>query len=411
MSVELVFESQSRFSIWRDDTKTTPLFTFRDSLSPSNTQKKYLIDFCLEQQLSRRVAFRLLMPACLDLFPLSIEDKPVTPEDSCFWQYPAITEKLALEKHREILRVNVTTEHTGSINAYLGLPWATFIDKKSMPGVARQMVRTRLLGYRLLAEEWKLKWGKDLLVHTVCQHTQWEKMLVFWRTLGITDVHLSHCEENSLGVASNYGVRVHSWPLVAANVVNTDRAEGLTFGKRLREKRYLASFIGSYLSNHRSNVRLRLHNEARRDGGADIYVQVNREWHFNAVVYQEQLEGRPLDNFRQSAEQFSTRHYNRLLSDSTFSLCPEGAGPNTLRLWESLAVGSIPVIIVEDWIFPPIPGEDLLWQNCAIHVLRNEIVGLFDRLRQLKANQLEKLEDMQLNGMKLYTKFCHMRCF
>lgn len=407
---ELIFESQKRFRIWKDNDGAVPLLTFIDRLSPKTVQSKHLNSFCIKHQASRRLALRLLMPSCIDLEPLLPRNRPATSQDNYFWQYPAITERLALDNHKETSGTDLLLTSRSSVDSYIGLPWATFIDKKTTPRLVRQVFRTRILGYQRLAEEWGMRWGEDVLVHTVCQHVNWDRMLVLWKAMGITDAHLSHCESSSEGIASNYGIKVHSWSLAAANIVNNSRAEEIAF-RKLEDKKYLASFIGSYLYNHRSNVRIRLRDEANRDGGTDILVHLNREWHFNSVVYQEQIEGSPLNERQLSTDHLLTKKYNRLLSNSIFSLCPEGAGPNTIRLWESLAAGSIPVVIVEDWIWPPIPRRDLSWRDCVVRVSRCQIRGLFDRLRQMKATQEEKLVKMQLNGRRVYESFCQMSCF
>lgn len=44
-------------------------------------------------------------------------------------------------------------------------------------------------------------------------------------------------------------------------------------------------------------------------------------------------------------------------------------------------MGAIPVAIVEDWVWPAIPGAGLRWEDAVIKVRRDEIVGLHARLR------------------------------
>ena len=66
------------------------------------------------------------------------------------------------------------------------------------------------------------------------------------------------------GLAAPYGVRVHSWQLVAANVVNADRREGLEPGRPLQARSRLASFVGAHMPHYRSQVRLRLREEVGR---------------------------------------------------------------------------------------------------------------------------------------------------
>lgn len=244
-------------------------------------------------------------------------------------------------------------------------------------------------------------------LHTVCQHIYWQRLLPFWREIGITDLHLSHLEPD----VHLEDIRVHSWHLAAANVVNADRREGLIFGKDPAAKRWLASFIGAHMPHYRSDVRLRLRDEAVRDGFHDILYELKDDWHFNPIVYQEQVEGRPLDAAQRAAEHRATVRYNEVLSDSVFALCPEGAGPNTIRLWEALAVGSVPVVVVEDWVWPTIPGDDIAWSDAVVHVKRDGIAGLFDRLRWMRRFEPQRVADMQKAAMEVYRRFETKRCF
>ena len=123
------------------------------------------------------------------------------------------------------------------------------------------------------------------------------------------------------------------------------------------------------------------------------------------------MAGERLSEAECAAEQAATRRYNQLLSDSVFSLCPEGAGPNTLRLWESLAVGAIPVVIVEDWVWPSIPGAGLRREDAVIKVRRDELAGLFARLRRMRVEEPERLAAMQAAGREVYERFEGVGCF
>ena len=412
MRRKLLFDLNRRFKIIRVATCSEVTLFLVDSLSPDTVQIVKGDEFSLDRKNDCLAAFRLFFPTPVSSAPLKVGDKPSSIMDTHFWQYPAITEKIALEKHiNETARVGWDERSKKTVQTYFGLPWATYIDKRSIPEVVLSVFGTRFLGYRYLAREWSLKWGREVRVHTVCQHIDWQRMLLLWQSLGITDVHLSHCETNSCDIAYKYGIRIHSWPLAAVNIVNRGRNQGLSVGKSLHDKRYLASFVGSYLPSHRSDIRLRIHSEAITDGGEDIFVELSREWHFNSQVYQEQVKGQLMSATQMSKERLSTENYNSVLSDSIFSICPEGSGPNTIRLWESLAVGSIPVVIVENWVWPSIPDNELSWEDCVIHISREEICGLFHRLRQMKKNELDKLIKMQVAAMSVYKAFHRKRCF
>lgn len=56
--------------------------------------------------------------------------------------------------------------------------------------------------------------------------------------------------------------------------------------------------------------------------------------------------------------------YCNLLGRSRFSICPKGAGPGTMRFWESLKCGSIPILISDSVILP----SDWDWANTIVRV-------------------------------------------
>lgn len=383
-------------------------WSFRDRLSPRTAR---IIDE--EPDLASReghlAALRLLLPPCIPLAPRLVREHPESDADAHFWQFPAITERLAFDNHAALPLPPWQPKFSGPVQAYLGLPWATYIDKQTTPEDVRQVFRTRLHGYRALATEWGLAWGEDVRIHTICQHIYWARLLPLWAELGITDIHLSHCEPKSADIASKYGLRVHSWPLAAANVVNPERREGLAIGKPIAERKRLASFIGAHMAHYRSEIRLRLQDEIQRAGAQDVLYELRDDWHFNPQVYDAQVRGKVLTAEDHTRERVAMIRYNELLSDSIFALCPEGAGPNTIRLWEALAVGAIPVVFVEDWIWPEVPGGN--WDSAVICLRRDEVTGIIERLRRLRQTELDRLVRMQQTGMGLYEKFAKLRCF
>ena len=117
-------------------------------------------------------------------------------------------------------------------------------------------------------------------MHTVCQHVFWERLLPLWQALGVTDLHQSHCEPKPAAAAGAFGMRVHSWPLAAANVVNEDRREGLEMGRPVAARSLLATFVGAHMAHYRSQVRLRLREDAvikvRRDDVAGLFERLRR---------------------------------------------------------------------------------------------------------------------------------------
>jgi hypothetical protein len=222
--------------------------------------------------------------------------------------------------------------------------------------------------------------------------------------LGITDLHLSHAEKGLDPAREGWSFRVHSWPLIAPNIEVPSRRDGIAVGKPIGERRYFASFIGAHMPHYRSEVRLRLLEAARASGRADVVIDLGSEWHFNKVVYKEQVQGKELSDSEADVERLATRRYNEVLSDSIFSLCPEGAGPNTLRLWESLAVGSIPVIISDTWRPPAEAGGGSLLEEAAIWVQSERAGEIFSLLQQVSAAELQARQRAALGAYERYRR-------
>ena len=89
---------------------------------------------------------------------------------------------------------------------------------------------------------------------------------------------------------------------------------------------------------------------------SDFYIRVTDKWHLNDEVYEYQINRKLVPHEHSEEQNEKIMLYNRILSDSRYSLCPVGAGPNTLRFWESIAIGSIPVFFNNEFI-PPFFNE------------------------------------------------------
>ena len=343
------------------------------------------------------------IPLVVDIEPLAIVDRPRSTEDCHFWQYPAATERQAHLNHLLMDSTSHVDVQQRRIHTYLGLPWATYIDRKTYPQDVVAWLRPRLLGLQLLAEAN----GFELAVHTVCQQIHWRRFLEHFVALGITDLHLSHAEKHLDPAREGWPLRLHSWPLMAVNVEDPTRSAGLMPGRPAGERRYLASFIGAHMRHYRSSVRLRLREAAERSRRKDVLVEVGDEWHFNPIVYTEQVGRQAIAETEARRHEAATRRYNEALTDSVFSLCPEGAGPNTLRVWESLAVGAIPVILADGWL-PPSTDCGPGLADCCLFVSEAEIDGLFDRLASMP---VERLSQMQADCRRTYAAMRHRVCF
>ncbi len=334
-----------------------------------------------------------------------LNDLPCDERDANFWQYPCATEKQALDNHLTIDDLVNARSRDGVAHIYVPLPWATYIDKKVFP----ERVFAKLEAHLRVMREIAAVLGLELRIHTVCQHIRWRNLLDQARRIGVTDLHLSHNEDALQDeIIDDYPeLRLHSWTLIAVNVEDETRSDGLTFGKDVEDKKVFASFIGAHMPHYRSDVRMQLFEAAKAAGDDDIIVDLGTEWHFNKIVYDLQVQNKEIQPQDLTHENSKTLNYNQVISDSVFSICPEGAGPNTLRFWESLAVGAIPVVIADAWVPPSRPGGVDL-REAAIFVRLEDVPQLFERLRAMSK---EEIRARQKACIEAYPRLRDLRAF
>lgn len=346
-----------------------------------------------------------LIPPVLKTYVNQIGIKASSPEDLNFWQYPCATEKQAYENHLAIRHGEHVNAASNEVNIYLPLPWATYVDKKDFPEPYLDRIKTLVAMYKKLAE---LN-GFILKVHSVCQHIHWARMLEKAEWLGITDFHLSHKDSKSESDQKEVGttLALHGWPLIAVNYVTPDRSEGME-RKPMNERKLLASFIGAHMPHYRDDSRIKLFEAAKECGRDDVFVDLGNEWHFNKLVYEEQVLNREVEAHHIDEHHQKTFRYNSILSDSKFSLCPEGAGPNTLRFWESIAVGSIPVIFSRDLAIIEQFSEQRDIINNIIVWDKDINANLFEFLKSIDSTTLANLSD---NLMNIYANVAKEICY
>lgn len=127
-------------------------------------------------------------------------------------------------------------------------------------------------------------------------------------------------------------------------------------------RRFLANFVGAFSASiYLTNVREIIFNDA---GKFDDVLIVKREgWHFDRAVYHEQIGGNQPTAELLRKEGNEKAEYLQAIRDSWFTLCPSGSGPNSIRIFESLALGSIPIILAKDLMMP---GDADCWKAAAI---------------------------------------------
>ena len=257
------------------------------------------------------------------------------------WQFPAITEQHAFQRALQLF-----PEIPNAI--YVAFPWATLIDKLNTNAVDKRVLLSSL-------RQLPVPRTPGLRVFTVCQHILLRKFEYLFAETGITDVFWPHLTEGENDTKAEPAFTLHPFPLYP---VQFPRLEDRNFD---RERKYLYSFIGAranqwYLARTRDWIIDQLGGDQR------ALVVARDKWHYNRTVYDFQTHKR-LDADPTVENEARAREFKDVLRDSLFSLCPSGTGPNSIRLWESIAVGAIPVVLADGL---RLPGPAELWQQAAV---------------------------------------------
>lgn len=288
------------------------------------------------------------------------------------WQTPAATEKAAYESI-------LAAPHRLPFE-YIGFPWATVIDGLRY-GAA---ITAPLLMALKRASAVPARSGRRV---TVAQHIYAMQFVELFKTCGITDLFWPHVTHRQREIE---GIRLHPFPLFPAQ---TPQAALLD---PERPRRHLANFVGSYdPAFYLTNVREVIFNDANEAG--DLKIIRRDAWHFERAVYEEQIRGLRADDQRLKVEQERTEEYLRAIRDSWFTFCPSGSGPSTIRIFESLSLGSIPVILTRDL---RLPGPQALWEKAAI-IEDDSSAGYSRALETARAMDSQSKREMLEAGAEL----------
>lgn len=285
--------------------------------------------------------------------------------EAIFWQYPVITEKIFYDQN-------------SSNKNYIGIPWATILDKQ--------------MSSKALIEMFSPMIDTDQYNITCCQHIHFRKLIKVYKALGIKVVYTPHkvYSENQID-----GILLKPCPLYAVNIEDPSKNKELNVNYFEVKRNKLYSFQGAYQKCYLTNVREKLFSLEKK---SDIEIRYSGDWHFNKVVYDDSNQNKTGKYTLSERHIFNTSEYNKLLVDSKFSLCPSGSGPNSIRLWESLAVGTIPVLLSDQLELPEHP----LWQRAIVRILEKDVANLDYILRSISENEIV---ERRKNCIEIYKYF------
>ena len=215
-------------------------------------------------------------------------------------------------------------------------------------------------------------------------------MVPLFKALHIDTVYTPH---KVIGEDHIDGIKLLPCPLYAVNVEDSTRNEkfiGVDFLNIPRK--YFYSFQGAYdPSCYLTDIRKRIFEMKHTD---NCYIKYIGTWHFNEIVYSKNQNVKKEVNVSDTHVD-NAKSYNEILLDSRYSLCPSGSGPNSIRFWESLAIGTIPVLLADTLELPP----HKLWDEAIVKVKESDLTSIPSILSRI--SETEERERRQ-NCMKIY---------
>ncbi len=278
-------------------------------------------------------------------------------KNNIFWQYPVITEKCMYKKN----------DH---VQNYIGFPWASLLDNKINMKIPFRKIFN----------------GNNNI--TCCQHISFRKTLPFLKRIGVTKLYTPH---KIRGEDKIYGIEIIACPHYAVNFEDKERNSvfnDVDFEKI--DRPILYSFRGGWNKFYLSDLRKRIFSLSKKE---DIIIENSNNWHFQDTVYNKKQNH--LGKYNKGND---VDHYNQLLLKSKFSLCPAGSGPGSIRFWECLACGSIPVLLSDKLDLPCLPAN-LSWEESIIFHPENKLNTLDKTIRSVSE---EKIREMRRNCLNIY---------
>lgn len=287
------------------------------------------------------------------------------------WQYPARTEEWVWVALQELA---IDTPFF----QFVSFPWATLID------LQRRELTDRAQALRREIVELGPK--TTLVRATICQHIWMKDLIPVFVKLGITDLFWPHATHGETEID---GIRIHPFPLFPVRGF-----EGLELRRDIptsQTRDLLFNFAGAYdPQGYLTPVREWIFDLPPSPG---YTIQKRANWHYESDVYLRQILRKPVE---QNADRDQGNHaleYDAMLSRSLFTLCPSGSGPNSIRFWEAIMFGSIPVLLSDRL---RLPGSDRDWHDGIVRIPETEIAvaELPGRLAKVAQDE-EKVAQLQ----------------
>lgn len=281
------------------------------------------------------------------------------------WQAPVITEKFAYE---------LLSENPIKSKQYFQAPWATLAD--CIINLNPDFPKFKI------ANDFINSLKNETPSFTVCQTYRYEQLISYFKKLKIDTIFTPHATKQKEIID---GIKILPFPLFNPLHNKFDMQH---------KKDLLYSFSGMHRSDYVSSIRREIFND---NHPKNCEIIERQKWHFDSYVYGEQIGSLQKTQLDDLFSSINKNEYIDLLNRSRFSLCPGGVGPSSIRFYESLNAGSIPILLSDTMLLPEI--KDLDWNNCIIKLPESDYKDLREIINKITP---EKEKELRENCIKAY---------
>lgn len=281
---------------------------------------------------------------------------------------------------------------------YIAFPWAELIDIIDRNPKNNKEIYSKLInGYNDVKEKIN-NLSTDVHIFTSCQHV-WafrEAHRHLFKNLNIKTIFWSHLpkETNSNSYIENHPFFKleelksfkETFNILPYFLHPVQVPETISKEEYFSERSTLVSFQGCkfnkfYLNNSRENI-------SKIPTDDQVKIICTDKWHYHNMIFEHTDNTNFLDNT-----------YIDLLKNSEYTFCPIGTGHNSIRLWEAINTGTIPVFV---------DNYSELYEVCDTKLADNCIFIKSSDLKDIKQillNNKPNLSKMRKNLYEISLKF------
>ncbi len=215
---------------------------------------------------------------------------------------------------------------------------------------------------------------------TVCEYVDYRKLLPLFNKMGIDTLFSPQADRPSRRITIFPFKQIKILPFLHYPVHGPNPS---------RDKDILYSFIGyDSTSLIGSPLRRRIFEMKHP---AQTYIRERKCWH-----WAREFEWAELSEQEQALQK---KEYMEVLARSRFSLCPRGTGISTIRFWESLQAGAIPVLLSDRLILP----EVVNWKECLLRIPEAAVATFPEIIYSVSPDREASLRDRCLEVSSMFS--------